>query len=716
MVALLLLTSGKPLDNLKVKEPIVSDLFKVNPTISRDLIFFGEEQDISFDETLVNEYDNHYDTVYPYVEKDKILLIPNKYVVDTPEQWEPYTKCYVDSSGTNVDDEDHALKYYNDGKTLSFSDRVVGTSEIGGIVYYNDPYESPGVYQTKIVAWVKVDSDFSNDLASLQIRVLMDDCRYSSWQNIVPENDPIEEDFIGDRQKERNQRYTEEDSLIKTQRDNEHKGLEGQTLKEKEKQYRKEDKERENKRKKEEYDEDHSYRTCLGWFQRNYCAHLFLTDFEWVIGDKISRYPVAKYRDEFETIKGYYEEYRTNQKNKIPVKIENKITHFSADDIIQAAKDYKEFLEEVQNETDENYLEKVELFTNQDLVERYKVLWDNFLAGSAYTKYLARCCIIKDEYIKALNKEKREYNKEHKQEDKKKLEIKSVIDPLFGVMAFAYANKYNKASAGLIKALTEENCLTKPFVKDREKQKEMKEEHRIYRKILPLDLCSVMHTTGFQLVGWKTEIDDETRKKITDWSPMNKKEVSNALRAGKQIYLKIPLYIGEEWDEEDLNIKYKANTKIKRPYLWFQFLPSPKIRYCLSMGVNIQSLRIMSPRGASQKIIIQVMMSAIDTDPFIHSSKFITHWNTSDETKHKKFQTQLKDFGNVKTLASDINKLSRYMTALSTQERQLNLMERLAEWDLVFRRLESIRKFHLPKIQQKMEIRISSIHMLQSRL
>ncbi len=515
----------------------------------------------------------------------------------------------------------------------------------------------------------------------------------------------LEKDFIGDEQKKRDLRYAEEDALINSQRNSECNGLEGTALKEKEKQYRKEDKERETQRKKEQYNKDHSYRTCLGWFQRNYCAHLFLTDFKWKIGDKISRYPVNKYRAEFEIIKGYYEEYRINHGNKMPVEIANKITHFEVDNIIQAAKDYLEFLKEVQNEIDENYFEKVELFTNQDLVERYKVLWGNYLPGTAYTKYVERYCIIKDEYIKALNKEKREYNKERKKEDKKKPEIKSVIDPLFGVMAFAYAKKYNKASAGLIKALTEENCLTKPFKKDRKKQKDMKEKGRVYRKVLPLDLNSVEYYTGFQLVGWKTEIDRNKKNEIIGWLPMNKTEVSKALRTGKPIYLKIPLYMDEEWEGEDLDIKGygRGKSKICRLYLWFQFKPSKKIRYCLSMGANIQSLRILPPRGAAQKIVIQVIMSASDTDPFIHATNFIESWNKSKEKVHMNFKTQLTKLGTVRTLASDLNKLSRYMTALSTPTKQLDLRERLAEWDIVFRRLESIRKYQIPYIKSKID-------------
>ena len=67
-----------------------------------------------------------------------------------------------------------------------------------------------------------------------------------------------------------------------------------------------------------------------------------------------------------------------------------------------------------------------------------------------------------------------------------------------------------------LKALTEENCLTKPFTKDREKQKKMKEDHRIYRKLLPLDLSSVMYERGFQLVGWKMQTDKKTNKKVTE--------------------------------------------------------------------------------------------------------------------------------------------------------------------------------------------------------
>jgi hypothetical protein len=93
--------------------------------------------------------------------------------------------------------------------------------------------------------------------------------------------------------------------------------------------------------------------------------------------------------------------------------------------------------------------------------------------------------------------------------------LTSVIDPLFGVMAFAYANKYQNASASLKREFTPKNCLTKPFSKALAKRNDGEKKQKL--KFMPLNLAKTHYHTGFKRVIW-----NEDKK---DWIPQRNAEV-----------------------------------------------------------------------------------------------------------------------------------------------------------------------------------------------
>jgi hypothetical protein len=150
----------------------------------------------------------------------------------------------------------------------------------------------------------------------------------------------------------------------------------------------------------------------------------------------------------------------------------------------------------------------------------------------------------------------------------------------------------------------------------------------------------------------------------------------------------------DEWIDGNLVKKYAYDNK--RQFLWFEMVPSTKILECIANGARVHNFIIKPPEGPSQKITVNITLSASDSTPFIHASKFIKKW----DTQFKDFKNHLDEIEKSDTLGTDLNKLGKHIVALSTPKQQLDLTQRLQYWENVFQRLEKMRKYHLPNIMK----------------
>jgi hypothetical protein len=269
-----------------------------------------------------------------------------------------------------------------------------------------------------------------------------------------------------------------------------------------------------------------------------------------------------------------------------------------------------------------------------------------YLPGNRYTAAIAK--II----IHALTKE-----------GKNSQRIKRLFTALRGVIAPAFAQLYPEATAQFGDQFTPDHCVTRPFTSKR-KQKQY----------LPLELKSPKYVIL-------------RKKHPTEKNYSNNQETTQLFKASQPLWLGFNLYTPDQFQADGtLTGRYKGT-------LWFRLLPTKKIRDCVQKGAVVKAIRLNVPRGATNKIVADIILGAESRAPFRHSARFLQHW--------------AELFPNVAIPASpylgqDLNRLGKDMLALGNDRRELDISALMVDFDRASQKLELFRKKVIPTLQKNL--------------
>jgi hypothetical protein len=256
--------------------------------------------------------------------------------------------------------------------------------------------------------------------------------------------------------------------------------------------------------------------------------------------------------------------------------------------------------------------------------------------------------------------------------------ITRLFTALRGMVALTFARIYDTSGAtGQFKRVfTPDNCVVRPY-----NSKKRIKSH------LPLNLLFNKYVIERQAYPGKTNITKK-RKEVRVY--LSNKEATELLKRGEPIWLGLPIYSPDQLQEGVLRGRKKAT-------FWFRVRASPKILTCLKRGAQVQSIRLNVPKGPTNKIIADIILTASDPSAFAHSGTFITAWD--------------RQFGNLAFpsgdyIGADFNRIGKYLIAVATAEQELdltlppNMMKLFQE---AYDRLEKIRKIEIPNIMRKLD-------------
>jgi len=256
--------------------------------------------------------------------------------------------------------------------------------------------------------------------------------------------------------------------------------------------------------------------------------------------------------------------------------------------------------------------------------------------------------------------------------------ITRLFTALRGIVALAFAHIYDTSGAtGQFKRVfTPDNCVVRPY-----KSKKRTRSH------LPLNLLFNKYVIERQTYPGKKKLNNngkEVNKYLTN------KEATELLKRGEPIWLGLPIYSPDQLQEGVLRGRKKAT-------FWFRLCASPKLHDCLNRGAQVKSIRLNVPKGPTNKIVADIILTASDPSAFAHWGKFITAWDR---------QFGALAFPSGDYIGVDFNRIGKYLIAAATAGQEFDLTRPpniMKKFQKAYERLEKIRRREIPNIMRKLD-------------
>ncbi len=344
--------------------------------------------------------------------------------------------------------------------------------------------------------------------------------------------------------------------------------------------------------------------------------------------------------------------------------IAKQCTNISREIFVQAGEQLYQSVEDTMNSLDagsigyknsRTFLKKLRLIL--DNADHFRAVFQHYLPGNKFTSAVAKLFT----HLKAV--------KNHR--------ITRLFTALRGIVALTFARIYDTSGAtGQFKSVfTPDNCVVRPYAS----QKRTKSH-------LPLNLLFNKYVIERQAYPGKTNI---TKKGKEVKAYLTNKEATELLKKGEPIWLGLPIYSPDQLQEGVLRGRKKAT-------FWFRLCASPKIRDCLNRGAQVKSIRLNVPKGPTNKIVADIILTASDPSAFAHWGKFITAWDR---------QFGAPAFPSGDYIGADFNRIGKYLIAVATAEQELDLARppnMMKKFQKAYDQLEKIRKIEIPNIMRKL--------------
>jgi len=305
-------------------------------------------------------------------------------------------------------------------------------------------------------------------------------------------------------------------------------------------------------------------------------------------------------------------------------------TNISGEVFVQAGEQLCHSVEQTMNSLDavsigdqnsRTFLKKLRLILAN--ADHFRAVFKYYLPGNKFTSAVAKLFI----HLKTV--------KNHR--------ITRLFTALRGIVALTFARIYDTSGAtGQFKRVfAPENCVVRPY-----KSKKRTKSH------LPLNLLFNKYVIERQAYPGKKKRNNNGKEVNTY---LTNKEATELLKRGEPIWLGLPIYSPDQLQEGVLRGRKKAT-------FWFRVCASPKIRDCLNRGAQVKSIRLNVPKGPTNKIVADIILTASDPSAFVHSGTFITAWDR---------QFDALAFPSGDYIGADFNRIGKYLIAIATAEQEL---------------------------------------------
>ena len=298
------------------------------------------------------------------------------------------------------------------------------------------------------------------------------------------------------------------------------------------------------------------------------------------------------------------------------------------------------------------FLKKIKLLRTCIQMPKFQKFLSHFLAGNRFTDSLVRI-FRKVPIVKSSR-------------------ISRLFTALRGIVSLTFARGYPTATVHLKSAFLPRSCLTRPFTSPHRKK-----EH------LPATLLSPKY-----VIPRKAHPSQK--------GFLNNTDATTRLRQNKPIWVGIPIYSPNQKTSFSELVAGTRKSVRRKGLFWFRLLPSKKIVYCLTHGASLKSIRFNVPQGPTQKIVVDLILTASSRESFIHSARFLKAWD--------------RQYGNLRLpkteyLGSDFNRIGTNLVAVGTPAKSIHLASNasfMEQYQNAYKKLEHLRKVQIPRLQRKL--------------
>ena len=302
------------------------------------------------------------------------------------------------------------------------------------------------------------------------------------------------------------------------------------------------------------------------------------------------------------------------------------------------------------HENCKTFINKIKFIKKEASKKEFQAILNNHVLGNLFTSNVARLLANNSTY-------------------------KRLFTAMRGIVALTLAKKHPSAIGQFLSAFTPENCLTFPF----------KSTHRDASR-LPVNLL-------FNKYIVERKAHPTSSDYLVNQSSRLKSNATEIFQNGKPIWLGLPIYSPHQARQFHEVVLGQRKSVRKLATFLFQAIPSKKIVNCLRRGAEVRDIRLNVPKGPTNKIVADIVLSSRDPSSFRREGKFLKAWDDDFENPY----LPPHEF-----LGSDINRIGKYMVATANPDEEHDLSKIMHRYEKAHYRLEKMRCVEIPRIQTRL--------------
>ncbi len=222
--------------------------------------------------------------------------------------------------------------------------------------------------------------------------------------------------------------------------------------------------------------------------------------------------------------------------------------------------------------------------------------------------------------------------------------VSRLFTALRGIVTLAFAAAEAAATARFTSVLVPDNCVTRPYTSAKRT-----------RRHLPVNLLFNKYVViRKEHPAACKDVDGKQHEAF-----LNNEDATVLLRAGKPVWLGIPIYSPEQFDTGTRRL-----SGARKGVFWFELVPTKAIVSRLQRDARLESIRLNVPRGPARKVIADLVLASDDPAAFTRGSNFIGAMDA-------KFAA--KPFPRDDFVGSDLNALGPNAIAIGTSTGTIDL-------------------------------------------
>ena len=302
------------------------------------------------------------------------------------------------------------------------------------------------------------------------------------------------------------------------------------------------------------------------------------------------------------------------------------------------------------HENCKTFINKIKFIKKEASKKEFQAILNNYIIGNRFTSNVARLLANNSTY-------------------------KRLFTAIRGIVALTLAKKHPSAIGQFLSAFTPENCLTFPFKSTR------RDASR-----LPVNLLFNKYIVERKAHTTSTDY-------LVNQSSKLKPNVTDIFQNGEPIWLGLPIYSPHQARQFHEVVLGQRKTVRKLGTFWFQLIPSKKVVKCLRRGAEVRDIRLNVPKGPTNKVVADIVLSSRDPSSFQREGNFLKAWDDNFDNP---------SLPSHEFLGSDFNRIGRYMVATANPDEEHDLSKMMHRYEKAHERLEKMRCVEIPRIQARL--------------